>query len=161
MVTRLLVVGGAAWAMPFWGPVALGWAVPGDLAVVEPVASARDELEQRYPGVFVCDTGCAAESAVLAVKPADAHAACRTISGSGARRVLSIAAGVSLAQLQTWLGRDVVVLRAMPNTPALLGAGASALSGAPSVTEGDLTWQRACCPRSGSWLGSPSTSSTR
>ena len=116
------------------------WAVPRELAVVEPIASARHELEQRYPGVIVCDTGCAAEAAVLAVKPGDAQAACRTIAGSGARRVVSIAAGVTLAQLGTWLGRNVIILRAMPNTPALLGAGASALAGGESVTESDLTW---------------------
>jgi pyrroline-5-carboxylate reductase len=117
-----------------------GWAVPGDLAVVEPIASARDELERRYPGVLVCETGCAAEAAVLAVKPADAQAGCRTIADAGCRRVLSIAAGVPIAQLETWLGRGVVVLRAMPNTPALIGAGASALSGASTAAESDLTW---------------------
>jgi pyrroline-5-carboxylate reductase len=141
MVTRLVVVGGGRMGHAFLGGLLRsGWAEPGELAVVEPVAASRDELERRYPGVLVCDSGCAAEAAVLAVKPADAQAACRTISGSGARRVVSIAAGISLAQLQTWLGRDVVILRAMPNTPALLGAGASALAGAPSVSEVDLTW---------------------
>jgi pyrroline-5-carboxylate reductase len=141
MVTRLVVVGGGRMGHAFLGGLLRSaWADPGELAVVEPVASARDELEQRYPGVVVCDSGCAAEAAVLAVKPADAQAACRTIAASGARRVLSIAAGVTLAQLGNWLGRDVVILRAMPNTPALIGAGASALAGAPSVTESDLTW---------------------
>ena len=132
MVTRLVVVGGGRMGHAFLGGLLRSaWADPGELAVVEPVASARDELEQRYPGVVVCDSGCAAEAAVLAVKPADAQAACRTIAASGARRVLSIAAGVTLAQLGNWLGRDVVILRAMPNTPALIGAGASALAGAP------------------------------
>jgi pyrroline-5-carboxylate reductase len=81
-----------------------------------------------------------AEAAVLAVKPADAKAACRTVSASGCHRVVSIVAGVGLGQLEGWLGRDVVVLRAMPNTPALLGAGASALAGAATVAEEDLMW---------------------
>jgi pyrroline-5-carboxylate reductase len=76
----------------------------------------------------------------LAVKPADAKAGCRTVSGSGCRRAISIMAGVKLAQLETWLGRGVAVLRAMPNTPAVLGAGASALAGGTSVTESDFTW---------------------
>jgi pyrroline-5-carboxylate reductase len=117
-----------------------GWAAPGELGVVEPLASARDELAERYPGVVVSETAVPAESAVLAVKPANAQAACRTIAGSGCRRVVSIVAGVALAQLETWLGRDVVVLRAMPNTPALLGAGASALAGGSSASESDFTW---------------------
>ncbi|MGA3353136.1 MAG: pyrroline-5-carboxylate reductase [Acidimicrobiales bacterium] len=138
---RLLVVGGGRMGHAFLGGLLRsGWAEPGDLAVVEPVASARDELERRYPGVVVCEDGCAAEAAVLAVKPTDAQAACRTIVGSGCRRVVSIAAGITLAQLETWIGGTVVVLRAMPNTPALLGAGASALAGGPAVTESDFTW---------------------
>jgi pyrroline-5-carboxylate reductase len=117
-----------------------GWAAPGELGVVEPLASVRAGLVKRYPGVAVNETGIAAESAVLAVKPADAKAGCRTVSGSGCRRAISIMAGVKLAQLETWLGRGVAVLRAMPNTPAVLGAGASALAGGTSVTESDFTW---------------------
>ena len=100
----------------------------------------EEELSKRYPGVVVCETGCPAESAVLAVKPADAEAACRTVSASGCRRVVSIAAGVTISKLEGWLGRHVVVMRAMPNTPALIGAGASALAGSTTVEEGDLTW---------------------
>jgi pyrroline-5-carboxylate reductase len=100
-------------------------------------------MVRRYPGVVVSEASVAAESAVLAVKPADAQAGCQAVAGSGCRRVLSIVAGVTIAQLETWLGRDVVVLRAMPNTPAMLGAGASALAGGSAATEGDLTWAEA------------------
>jgi len=125
------------------GLIGSGWAVPEDLGVVEPLASARDEMVRRYPGVVVSEASVAAESAVLAVKPADAQAGCQAVAGSGCRRVLSIVAGVTIAQLETWLGRDVVVLRAMPNTPAMLGAGASALAGGSAATEGDLTWAEA------------------
>lgn len=125
------------------GLIGSGWTVPEDLGVVEPLASARDEMVRRYPGVVVSEASVAAESAVLAVKPADAQAGCQAVAGSGCRRVLSIVAGVTIAQLETWLGRDVVVLRAMPNTPAMLGAGASALAGGSAATEGDLTWAEA------------------
>ena len=99
---------------------------------------------------------------MLAVKPADAQAACRSRrAGSGCRRVVSIVAGVTIAQLEGWLGRDVVVLRAMPNTPALLGAGASALAGGSlGRTRTTSPGPRGCSPRSGSWRAFPSTSST-
>src|ERR1019366_8751654 len=52
----------------------------------------------------------------------------------------SIAAGVTLAQLDEWLGGGIIALRAMPNTPAVLGAGASALAAGASASEGDLEW---------------------
>jgi pyrroline-5-carboxylate reductase len=140
-VTRLVVVGGGKMGHALIGGlIRSSWATADELAVVEPLASARADLVRRFPGVVVTESGVAAESAVLAVKPADAQAGCRTIAGSGCQRVVSIAAGVKIAQLESWLGRGVVVLRAMPNTPALLGAGASALAGGTSVTEGDLTW---------------------
>jgi pyrroline-5-carboxylate reductase len=139
-----VVVGGGRMGLAFVGGlIGSGWAVPEDLGVVEPLASARDEMVRRYPGVVVSEASVAAESAVLAVKPADAQAGCQAVAGSGCRRVLSIVAGVTIAQLETWLGRDVVVLRAMPNTPAMLGAGASALAGGSAATEGDLTWAEA------------------
>jgi pyrroline-5-carboxylate reductase len=140
-VTRLVVVGGGRMGRAFLGGLLRsGWAAPGELGVVEPQASARAELVEHYPGVVVSEEVIPAESAVLAVKPVDAQAGCRTVAGSGCRRVLSIVAGLRLAQLESWLGRDVVVLRAMPNTPVLLGSGASALAGGSSVTESDLTW---------------------
>ncbi len=117
-----------------------GWAAPADLAVVEPLATARAELLERYPGILATETSVTAESAVLAVKPADAEAGCRTVAASGCKRVVSIVAGVRIAQLEGWIGNRVPVLRAMPNTPAVLGAGASALSGGASVTENDFMW---------------------
>ena len=138
---RLLVLGGGRMGHAFLGGLLRsGWALPGELGVVEPLAPARDALVNRYPGIVVSATGMPAESAVLAVKPPDAEAACRTVVESGAGRVVSIAAGVTLAQLQGWLGEGIVALRAMPNTPAVLGAGASALAADPSVGESDLEW---------------------
>ena len=55
-------------------------------------------------------------------------------------RMLSIAAGVRIEVLQSLLGRECRVLRAMPNTPALLGAGMAALAAGPSANEDDLSW---------------------
>ena len=52
----------------------------------------------------------------------------------GAERVLSIVAGVTLRSLQSWLAsRSTAVVRAMPNTPALVGSGAAAIAGGPAA----------------------------
>src|SRR5207302_3233335 len=59
---------------------------------------------------------------------------------AGVTRVLSIAAGVPLASLERWLGDGTPVVRAMPNTPALVGAGAAAIAPGTWAGEDDLTW---------------------
>jgi len=55
-------------------------------------------------------------------------------------RVLSIAAGVPIARIEWATGTDVAVVRAMPNTPALVGAGAAAIAAGSAAGEGDLAW---------------------
>ena len=59
---------------------------------------------------------------------------------AGARRILSIAAGVTIRRLEEAAGADVAIVRAMPNTPALIGQGASAIAGGQRATEDDLVW---------------------
>lgn len=71
----------------------------------------------------------AADTLVLAVKPQILKAVCTALSAhlpSGAL-VISIAAGITCTSLQEWLGDEVAVVRCMPNTPALVGQGASGL----------------------------------
>lgn len=125
------------------GLLRAGWVSPSELAVTEPNEDARAELDGRYPGVECRAEAVAAPAAVLAVKPADAEAGARTVAASGARRVVSIVAGLRAAQLQEWVGDGVAVIRAMPNMPAVLGAGATAVAGAPSVSEEDFAWAEA------------------
>jgi len=122
------------------GLITAGWAKASELAVVEKIPRRRDELVAAYPEVDVVDSVPNAEGAVVAVKPGDVEGACRSIGAAGAARVLSIAAGVPLARLEGWLGGGVPVVRAMPNTPALVGAGAAAIAGGASVTDDDLAW---------------------
>lgn len=81
-----------------------------------------------------------AQGAVVAVKPADVEAACRSLATARVGRVLSIAAGVPLARLQEWLGPAIPVVRAMPNTPALIGAGAAAIAAGTNAGEAELDW---------------------
>ena len=66
---------------------------------------------------------------VLAVKPQQLHAVTATLATSADERTLylSIAAGITTGQLTAWLGQRCAIVRAMPNMPALIGAGAAAL----------------------------------
>jgi pyrroline-5-carboxylate reductase len=76
----------------------------------------------------------AAEMVVLAVKPQQMRAAVEAIkSFLGHPLVLSIAAGVRARTLARWLGTDVII-RTMPNTPALIGAGITGAAALRGVT---------------------------
>ena len=77
-----------------------------------------------------------ADVVVLSVKPGVCRQVCTALHAPiQATRplVVSIAAGVTLASLAHWLGETVPIVRCMPNTPALVGAGASALYANPVV----------------------------
>jgi pyrroline-5-carboxylate reductase len=77
---------------------------------------------------------------VLAVKPANVEEACALLHGSGVERVLSILAGITIERLEQLLPVGVAVIRAMPNTPALLGAGATAIAAGTHSREVDVEW---------------------
>lgn len=111
-----------------------------DVLVVEKKDDVRAALSGVLPGVAVSDDLGHAESVVLAVKPQDAEEPCRALSSTGAVRVLSIVAGLTTARLEEWIGPGVAVVRAMPNTPALLGCGAAAVAAGSAATEDDLAW---------------------
>jgi pyrroline-5-carboxylate reductase len=126
------------------GLLRAGFARPDELVVAEKVGARRDELAAglaaRFPGVSVVADPVAAAGGVVAVKPADVEEACRLLGEAGVPRVLSIAAGVPLARLEAWLGHGQAVIRAMPNTPALVGAGAAAIAPGKAAGEDDLVW---------------------
>ncbi len=79
-----------------------------------------------------------ADVIVLAVKPQLIHEVAIGIKGSienANKLIISIAAGVRLASLKEWLGDNTAIVRVMPNTPALIQAGAAALFANTNVTE--------------------------
>lgn len=79
-----------------------------------------------------------ADVIVLAVKPqvmGDVLAPLEGVISSRKPLVISIAAGVTLAKLQDWLGQDTAIVRCMPNTPALVEAGATGLFANANVTD--------------------------
>ena len=69
-----------------------------------------------------------------------AESVLRTLGATGPRRVLSIVAGISSERLEATLPAGSVVVRAMPNTPSLVGAGVAGLSGGMAATSADLDW---------------------
>jgi len=141
---RLVVVGGGRMGNALIGGLLRsGWVAASEIAVAERLASTREEIANRFPGVVVTTEPVAAKSAVLAVKPPDAEEAARSVGAAGVPRILSIMAGITLAQLESWLPPSTVVLRAMPNMPAILGAAASAVSGNSSTCEDDFAWAEA------------------
>ncbi len=110
------------------------------LRVIEPDATRREALRAAFPGVDVVAEPRPAEDNIIAVKPVDVPAVCGALADAGPVRVLSIAAGVTIAALETDLPSGSRVIRAMPNTPALIGVGAAAIAPGTSATDDDLAW---------------------
>jgi pyrroline-5-carboxylate reductase len=116
------------------GLVQDGW--PEDaIWAVDPDAAQRHTISRRWPAVHVqADAAQAvghADLVVLAVKPQVLRDVARGLAPAvQARRplVVSIAAGVRIADIERWLGGNLPVVRCMPNTPALVGSGATALT---------------------------------
>jgi pyrroline-5-carboxylate reductase len=118
------------------------WIAPDELAIVEVIPELREQLLARFPGTNVTDTVPPCSSALIAVKPPDAPAAASDAARAGAKRIVSIAAGVSIATLEAAAGAGVAVIRTMPNTPALVGLGAAGMSAGTSATDADVEWAR-------------------
>ena len=116
-----------------------GWP-PGAIRVSDPSAAARTQLEAAFPGlqVHADNVAAAADAAtwVLAVKPQQMHAVAASLAALAAASgplVISIAAGIRRDDLAGWLGPSAQVLRCMPNRPALLGCGITAIHRHPGV----------------------------
>lgn len=110
---------------------------PGELSVIEVSPGARQKLAAQH-GVRASGAPDAAtleaQVLVLAVKPQDMRLALASLAGSArGKLVVSIAAGVRTDALSRWLGGHRKLVRCMPNTPALIGAGITALYAAPEV----------------------------
>lgn len=129
------------------GLLAAGLAGAKQILAVDPASERRQVLADKY-GVMAAADG--AELAdcrivVLAVKPQVmgkvlAH---NLQNLNGGQVVISIAAGISLDYLESFLGsRECRLVRVMPNTPALVMEGASALCGGARTTDADLDCAR-------------------
>ena len=137
--SNIAFIGGGNMARSLIGGLIARGTVASDIRVSEPVEALRDALARDFGVGVGADNTAAASGAglwLLAVKPQVMRAVCEALAPMAqAERplVVSIAAGITGAQLQRWLGGGVAVVRAMPNTPALLGAGVTGLFGNAEV----------------------------
>jgi len=135
-------IGGGNMATALIGGMVARGRAAADFRVVEPLAEQRERLTARFPGIHLhpevdarAVTG--VDLVVLAVKPqqarAAAHALAPHLAAAASPVVLSIIAGIRRADLARWLGPPARLVRAMPNTPALIGKGISGIYAGPDV----------------------------
>jgi len=133
---KIVFLGGGNMATALIGGLVARQHPAANILVVEPRAEQRAALAGQF-GVATAATLAADQSydvLVLAVKPQVMRAVLAELPPLPAEAcVLSVAAGVRAADLARWLGH-AAVLRAMPNTPALIGAGISGVYAAPAVS---------------------------
>ena len=138
---QLTIVGGGNMGAALLGGLLVSAVVePSAVAVVEVLEARRRELAASFPGVLVTEELPPTRAALLAVKPGDVPAAAAAAAAAGATRILSIAAGVRLATIEAAAGAGVAVVRAMPNTPALVRLGASAIAPGTTAADDDVAW---------------------
>lgn len=136
-------IGGGNMAEAIIKGMIAGGIAPERIRVAEPQETRRQQLAAVYGVQTTADNtavadGCA--TLILAVKPQVAAGVCAGLRGTiGSDTLLiSIMAGVTCARLEEWLGGSVRVVRAMPNTPALVLAGATAIAAGSGATPGDM-----------------------
>jgi len=112
---------------------------PADATVAEIISERRDFLANTHGVSVTADANAAmdgAEFVVLAVKPQDAHKLAGSLRADAV--LVSIMAGVTVGKLTALFNHDRIV-RVMPNTPAAIGAGMSAWTATPPVSDAQRT----------------------
>jgi pyrroline-5-carboxylate reductase len=136
---ELTVLGGGNMGRALIGGLLRRGMRPEQIAVGESQESARERLARELGISATADNAAALRNAdlvLLAVKPQDARSVLEPLAPRLQERrplVLSIAAGVRVQRLRQWCGTGVPVIRAMPNGPALVGAGATGIFAPPEV----------------------------
>ncbi len=130
---RLAFIGGGNMARSLIGAQRARGVPPASIRVAEPRAETRAALAREFGVPVFTDNAEAivdADCVVLAVKPQVMHEVCAGLAAplrSSNPLVISIAAGIRIAQIERLLDGQQAIVRCMPNTPALVGAGASGL----------------------------------
>jgi pyrroline-5-carboxylate reductase len=139
-ITAAFVGGGNMGGALMRGLIARGLP-PQSISVGEAMQARRIALADEL-GVHVTADGreavAGADVVVLAVKPQDMAAATSALAPAFAQRpplVISIAAGIRVADIVSWCGPGIAVVRAMPNRPALSSAGATAIFAPEGLSE--------------------------
>ena len=155
---HIAFIGGGNMASAIIGGLIQQGTPAANIQVVEPFAEQRDKLTRQF-GVAVhalpSDALRRADLVVWAVKPQTfKEAAAQARAHTATALHLSVAAGIRSDSIAQWLGTERVV-RAMPNTPALVGPGMTALFARPAVTAADRQAVEAVIQPTGQllWLG--------
>lgn len=127
----------------------LGSAIAAGLLVADPLREVvlvvregadTSALQNRFPSARVVDKPEPSDGVIVSVKPKDVVVAARSAAAVGAKRVLSVAAGVPLSVLSGACGDGVAVIRAMPNVGAQVQKSATGYCVADGVGAEDLAW---------------------
>jgi pyrroline-5-carboxylate reductase len=139
---KVTFIGGGNMATAIAGGLVARGMPAADIRIVEPSATQRERLAERIAGVALHpsvsdETVSGVDVVVLAVKPQQMREAASALAPFVAPipLVLSIAAGVRCRDIARWLGGYRRIVRAMPNTPALVGEGISAVYAMPEAGE--------------------------
>ena len=140
---KIAFIGGGNMAAALIGGLVGKVAEPADVHVVDLNADALQSLKTRFgvsTAVLIDGSVASADVVVLAVKPQQMREVVAQLKAViGAQLVVSIAAGIRMADISRWLDGHQAVVRAMPNTPALIGRGISGVAASEQVS----TLQRA------------------
>jgi pyrroline-5-carboxylate reductase len=138
---RLCILGAGNMGRALIGGLLRGGWRPEQLSAGDSEAAARAAVRREF-GVAATDDNrvavAGASIVVLAVKPQDAAAVLQPLASALAVTrplLISVAAGVRIAALESWCGAGVPVMRAMPNRPAWVGAGATGVYAPPTVSQ--------------------------
>jgi pyrroline-5-carboxylate reductase len=145
---RIAFVGGGNMANALLRGLIETGSSPRDVTVAEPIAAKRAQLKRGYRVATTdsnSDAVSRADIVILAVKPQIIDEVLASIREAVARRhlVVSIAAGVKLRRIESALGSGARVVRVMPNTPALVGRGATVMCAGSSARKADVSAARA------------------
>lgn len=135
---KIAFIGGGNMASALIGGLIKQGTPAGYLYTVDPHAGTRDNLEKTFRIVTGDEPTRKLEdydAIVLAVKPQMLREAAMSLRPFIVERqmVISVAAGIRLGDVARWLGGHQRIVRAMPNTPALVGLGVTGLLASPSV----------------------------
>ena len=136
---RIGFIGGGNMARSLIGGLIADQVDPKNIWAAEPNGERRSQLAAQF-GLHTTDSNdevvdnC--DAVVLAVKPQLMKEVCQALAATMQQRrplLISIAAGIRIDAIQRWLGGDQAIVRTMPNTPALVQSGATALFATPQV----------------------------
>ena len=139
--SKIAFIGGGNMARSLIGGLVATGMSNKDISVSEPKADLREKLTKDF-GVNALEENASAVMGanviVLAVKPQILQEVVIPLGNSIAETrplLISVAAGVTSSSIERWVGGDPALIRVMPNTPALIGAGISALYANSNVSD--------------------------